>query len=616
MQYWIFIADYQSSGGASSGGEENTPKKRRITGTKRIEFETTYAKASNWLIKALETMDDIGATDTIDKDDFSNDAVQKNFDTVNDLNNQIKEWRAMIRQAMTLGEKLMGDIQSEENYPPDYLNNVSEKVKQMRDQMNRVETQAPELTNQLAYKLKKAQVYQNLKDLSCVLNEFETFLSDTKTGATAAVVTLSPKNDSAEDDDKRKVVEKQIKSIAASMAQHDKSLSQLKSLANETLLHTGAVQDPGNSIKADLYAFCERWNGLEAKLSESSQLLRTSASTSTPTKSSASASSSSSSSTQIASSKSAVEAQVKLTETKKMEDDISKMKKDGVSETQISAAQTLLDKLKTHQESIEGVTLWIQEVSTFLNAEDAPFGDLVNLETQLKDSNSLLDDIKTLKSKLGAINAEGLELCSKCEEEAFKAQLQNDLESINGKWNEIERQADEQNTRLKSTFQRSEKIINSLQEVQTFISQLKKDLPENTPVKKPADLSQRTFKLLHFKDKIERKRAIFESLISLRESSELMSSPAIVAKIHQLEEDWKEKCEPVIENYKQMKVASTGNDMICWTIFTGAIHFVRDFISPQMNNRTLEMITCVWLLPFFQLEIQCRVNLDPIIQII
>ena len=72
-----------------------------------------------------------------------------------------------------------------------------------------------------------------------------------------------------------------------------------------------------------------------------------------------------------------------------------------------------------------------------------------------------------------------------------------------------------------------------------------------------------------------------------------MSSTAIVSKITHLEEEWKEKCEPVIENYKQMKVASTGNDMICWTIFTGVIHFVRDFISPQMNNRTLEMITCV-----------------------
>ena len=53
-----------------------------------------------------------------------------------------------------------------------------------------------------------------------------------------------------------------------------------------------------NSIKADLYAFCERWNGLEATLSESSQLLRTSASTSTPTKSTASSSSSTSGRTQ------------------------------------------------------------------------------------------------------------------------------------------------------------------------------------------------------------------------------------------------------------------------------------------------------------------------------
>ena len=64
---------------------------------------------------------------------------------------------------------------------------------------------------------------------------------------------------------------------------------------------------------------------------------------------------------------------------------------------------------------------------------------------------------------------------------------------------------------------------------------------------------------IFFKDKIERKRGILESLISLRESSnELMSSTAIVSKITHLEEEWKEKCEPVIENYKQMKVASTG----------------------------------------------------------
>ena len=40
-----------SGGGGSGtpGAEENTPKKRRITGTKRIEFEAAYAKVSQWL---------------------------------------------------------------------------------------------------------------------------------------------------------------------------------------------------------------------------------------------------------------------------------------------------------------------------------------------------------------------------------------------------------------------------------------------------------------------------------------------------------------------------------------------------------------------------------------
>ena len=77
----------------------------------------------------------------------------------------------------------------------------------------------------------------------------------------------------------------------------------------------------------------------------------------------------------------------------------------------------------------------MEEVSTFLIAEDANFGDVVNLETQLKDSNALLDDIKTLKSKLGAINSGGLELCSKCdddqENDEFRTKLQHELETIN-----------------------------------------------------------------------------------------------------------------------------------------------------------------------------------------
>ena len=99
--YWIFIADYQNSG-ASSGGEENTPKKRRITGTKRIEFETTYAKASTWLQKALESIEQMDHHQNVEENDDI-DEMNTHLDAINQLNSEIKEWRAMIRQAMTLG---------------------------------------------------------------------------------------------------------------------------------------------------------------------------------------------------------------------------------------------------------------------------------------------------------------------------------------------------------------------------------------------------------------------------------------------------------------------------------------------------------------------------------
>ena len=499
------IADYQSSG-ASSGGEENTPKKRRITGTKRIEFETNYAKASTWLQKALEIIVEIHQADSFSPSSIEDSDLTTNKNhlrAVNQLNNEIKKWRSLIGRATNLGEKLISEIQSEEDYPPDYLNNVSEKVKQMRDQMTQIESQVPELVNDLSYKIKKEEVYQNLNRLTNVLKGYEAFLH-TCCNKTDDATTYSCGGDDEDEEnngtgtggDLNKDLDdvditklEQIKSIANNLVQHDQSVSELKSLANQTLLH--AVNDPENSIKSDLYSFCERWNSLESKLSDARIALRSRKPRQTTTT--------------VRSSP--PPEKIKLREVSEMEADIKQMKKNGkVSEAQITVAQTMLDQLKTHQESIEGITLWMDEVSNFLNAEDASAfgdssggGDDTNLETQLKDSNALLEDIKTLKSKLGTINSSGLELCSKCAEDDFRLSLQHELETINSKWNEIEKMAEDQNTRLASASSRSQKITNSIQEIQMFMSQLKKDLPENYPVKKPADLSQLTFKLLHFK---------------------------------------------------------------------------------------------------------------------
>ena len=77
------------------------------------------------------------------------------------------------------------------------------------------------------------------------------------------------------------------------------------------------------------------------------------------------------------------------------------------------------------------------------------------------------------------------------------------------------------------------------------------------PVKKPTELSQRTFKLLHFKDRIEKKRTLLESLLVLLESPDLIAE-ATVTKISQIRRQWNDVCQPVIETYQIMKIASTG----------------------------------------------------------
>ena len=39
----------------------------------------------------------------------------------------------------------------------------------------------------------------------------------------------------------------------------------MKALAGEVTLHPGAAEDPANSIKADVYQFCDRWGAVETE---------------------------------------------------------------------------------------------------------------------------------------------------------------------------------------------------------------------------------------------------------------------------------------------------------------------------------------------------------------
>lgn len=424
--------------------------------------------------------------------ELSADELEINYQAAARLQNELKEWQASLRQTIDLGQDLISDIQSESDYPEDYLNNVTDKVQLIRRQLAQMEEKVPETMRDLGYWWKKAQLYDNLKTLSTVLEQYEAKLSE-ETEAS------------------------EMQACKENLTTHTESLSQLKSLATETLLHPGAVNDPGNSIKADIYRFVENFEALESKFSSDQNMVK-----------------------QFA----------VMEDLAVMEEQLKKSSGD-----KNCALRDKIKKLKDYQDRVEAINLWMEEVNAFLIADDAD--DLANLETQVKDSDALVEDIETLKSKLEEVNQCGQSLiCQPCSGE-MHSKLSCEMQSLNDKWEEVTAIAKAQNARLKTSLEKCVKLVEIVDELKCFMSQLQKDLPEmSDPVKRPTELSQRTFKLLHFKDKIEKKRAVLQSLLAQTTKEE-----SLVTKITEVDQQWKSVCEPVVESYHLMKIASTGMHM-------------------------------------------------------
>ena len=464
----------------SSGGEENTPKKRKITGTKRIEFEAMYAKLCTWLQKSLQQLETAQTTNKPQEAASSSKELELHYDNLYKLNEELKAGLRIkvCEEAIALGQDLMCEIQSETDYPAEYLNNVTDKVQLLRQQMTQLENaNVPEILTQLAYWRKKKELYQQLEDLSKMLH------------------TLEKENHQEE-----------LNNCQLKLKTHMANLEVIKELAQVTLLHPGAIADPGNSIKTDLYNFCDRFEALEQNISEYA----------------------------------------------------SKTKSNTREDNE--AASMLEKTMREHTEALEAITLWMEEVSPFLIIEDATFGDIVNLESQFKDSQALVADVETLLPKLDEVRSSGTKLLSHLTLSSQHAEMSDkvrlEMEAVTAKWQEITQLSKAQNARLKCSLDKSKELVDSVNEIQSFVSQLKRDLPnKHAAVTQPAELSQRTFKLLHFKDKIERKRGLLDKLLDTeleRENQKLLKD-----RVAQVEKSWKLICEPVIEEYHSMKSASS-----------------------------------------------------------
>ena len=463
--------DFSSGASGSPGAPEpNTPKKRRITGTKRIEFEAAYAKVSQWLASVEMTASSKNPL----KDDDDEDDLEAHFRHVTSVEAEMLEWKSKVHDTMTLGRDLISEIQSESDYPEDYLANIGDKVELISREMSRLETQVPETKRNLSYWRKKSELRSNLLVLSQVLDQYEAKYRD---------------HCGREDDDGHDDHEMQL--YKANLASHSQSLQHLKKLAKETLLHPGAVVDPGNTIKSDLYNFCERFEALEYKFSQNSSVPTTSSGEDQDracdddddkSKSVAAAAGTvtcekmkqcDSRSSVVDKDKDVI---VVLQDVPLMEEQLKSIDN---SQTTKNLLREMIQQSKRHQDHVEAITLWMQEVSVFLNAENALYGDIGNLEIQVKDSDALVEDIITLKSKLDEVNTGGRWLISKCtssrshdteDSEKMHDRLTNQLKSVNETWDHVTSKSKSQNASLRETLERSRKLTESLDEITNFIT--------------------------------------------------------------------------------------------------------------------------------------------------
>ena len=79
------------------------------------------------------------------------DGLEAQLRHVSEIEAEMVEWKCRVKDIVTLGRDLISEIQSENDYPEDYLTNVTDKVELVSREMSRLETQVPETTRNLSY---------------------------------------------------------------------------------------------------------------------------------------------------------------------------------------------------------------------------------------------------------------------------------------------------------------------------------------------------------------------------------------------------------------------------------------------------------------------------------
>ncbi len=294
----------------------------------------------------------------------------------------------MCGEALSLGEALAGQIRSEEDFPPDYLANVEDKVAGLRAGLSAAEGAARALGDRAEFVRGRGELRARAEGLLDELAGLEEWL-------------LRRKEEGADlcEEGLERLAAELRERRASSLSAGGSELPAVRRRAAEVAALPGAAAEPGNSVKEDAYGLCERWAAAEAALDEREREVAARLKAVREEKGSEAASAMSDREKELVRRLEATPLVTVSTEEGTRAElaslrsylpwmDIGPDVKARLEE-RVAAVEADAERARSFKQELDGLFVWMREVDVFLNAEEAAFGDRETLEAQLKESNAL-----------------------------------------------------------------------------------------------------------------------------------------------------------------------------------------------------------------------------------
>lgn len=167
--------------------------------------------------------------------------------------------------------------------------------------------------------------------------------------------------------------------------------------------------------------------------------------------------------------------------------------------------QELMAKLMQFENDVKTLQKWMADVDVFLNEEWPALGDSEALEKQLEQCTALVNDIHTIQPSVNGINEVGLYL-KKEAEPPFAIHIQKELDSLNGQWENVCKQAYAKKSALKGGLDKTMALRKEMQEMQEWINQAEEDyLERDFTYKTPEELRKAVDELKRAQEEVHSK---------------------------------------------------------------------------------------------------------------